>query len=171
MLAMFAGDLPHSSPRLAMSAMRSPIRQASAWMVSDGLTPPLVGNSDPSQTHRFGIDQLRPSLFDDAVLGIVAHPAAAHQVRGVVVDPQLLAARGFAAPRASSRSNARISFRSLSRVGEGHARDRQAVLVLLVGDLDPVVPLRLGLADDPQPGDMVVAGHLLRAAPFPTGRG
>src|SRR6185437_6794414 len=57
-----AGRFPHSSPRAAMSAMRSPMRQASAWMVSDGLTPPLVGNSEPSHTHRLGIDQLRPSL-------------------------------------------------------------------------------------------------------------
>ena len=34
------GRLPHSSPLAAMPAMRSPMRQASAWMVSDGLTPP-----------------------------------------------------------------------------------------------------------------------------------
>src|SRR5205085_8333872 len=57
-----AGHLPHSSPRLAISTIRSPILSALAWIVSDGLTPPLVGKSDPSHTHRLGIDQLRPSL-------------------------------------------------------------------------------------------------------------
>src|SRR6185437_46608 len=36
------GDPGHSSPRAAISVMRSPILSALAWIVSDGLTPPLV---------------------------------------------------------------------------------------------------------------------------------
>ncbi len=40
----------HSSPRAASALMRFAVRQAIAWMVSDGLTPPTVGNTEPSQT-------------------------------------------------------------------------------------------------------------------------
>src|ERR1044071_6329313 len=62
-------DIPHSSPREALSLIRSPMRSALAWMVSDGFTPPLVGNSDPSQIHKFGVDQLRPFLSATLSLG------------------------------------------------------------------------------------------------------
>ena len=39
--------------------MRSAVRQAIAWMVRDGLTPPTVGNTEPSQTQRLRMSQLR----------------------------------------------------------------------------------------------------------------
>jgi hypothetical protein len=46
-----------------MTPIRSAVRQAIAWMVRDGLTPPTVGNADPSQIHRLGMSQLRQSAF------------------------------------------------------------------------------------------------------------
>ena len=49
--------------------MRSPVRQAIAWIVSDGLTPPTVGNTEPSQIHKFGMSQLRQSAFTTLVSG------------------------------------------------------------------------------------------------------
>ena len=55
--------LPESAP------MRSAVRQASAWIVSDGLTPPHVGNRDPSQIHKFRMSKLRPSASTTPVAG------------------------------------------------------------------------------------------------------
>lgn len=43
--------------------MWSPIRQATAMIVRDGLAPPPVGNSDPSQIQRFGMSQVLPYSF------------------------------------------------------------------------------------------------------------
>ena len=51
--------------------------------------------------------------------------------------------------------------------GIGHARDRQAVLVLLVRERDAVALLRHVFADDLQADRMVVALHLVDAAPAP----
>ena len=89
------------------------MRQASAWMVSDGLTPPLVGNSDPSQTHRFGIDQLRPSLSTTLSLGSspILHPPIRCEVSSSTHS-------SFAPPASSTERiepiECSISFRSLS---------------------------------------------------------
>jgi hypothetical protein len=44
----------YSSPRRAMSRMRSAVRAAIAWMVMDGLTPVDVGKTEPSQMKRLG---------------------------------------------------------------------------------------------------------------------
>ena len=107
---------------LRHSDMRSPMRQASAWMVSEGLTPPLVGKSEPSHTQRLGIDQLRPSLSTTLSLRVIAHPASAHQVRGVVVDPQLLCTRAL--EHRAHRTDRMFHQPSVVLgIGEGHARE------------------------------------------------
>ena len=49
--------------------MRSAVRQAIAWMVSDGLTPPTVGNTEPSQIHKLGISHERQSALTTLVRG------------------------------------------------------------------------------------------------------
>src|SRR5581483_7038523 len=59
----------YSSPRAARALMRSAVRRAMAWMVSEGLTPPTVGNTEPSQTHRFAMSQLRQSALTTLVRG------------------------------------------------------------------------------------------------------
>jgi hypothetical protein len=74
--------------------MRSAVRQAIPWMVRDGLTPPTVGNTEPSQIHKFGMSQLRQSGVDDAVAAIVPHPRGAVQMGGVVVFVPELARAG-----------------------------------------------------------------------------
>ena len=38
-------------------------------MVSDGLTPPTVGNTDPSQTHKLRMSQLRHSALTTLMRG------------------------------------------------------------------------------------------------------
>ena len=53
----------YTSPRVASALIRSAVRIATLVIVKDGLTPPVVGNIDPSQTHRLGISQLRQSPF------------------------------------------------------------------------------------------------------------
>ena len=45
----------------AKPLMRSAVRQAMAWMVRDGLTPPTVGKTEPSQIQRLRMSQLRQS--------------------------------------------------------------------------------------------------------------
>jgi hypothetical protein len=45
------------------------VRQAIAWIVSEGLTPPTVGNTDPSQTQRLLMSQLRQSALTTLVAG------------------------------------------------------------------------------------------------------
>jgi hypothetical protein len=35
------------------------VRHAMAWIVSDGFTPPTVGNTEPSQIHKFGMSHAR----------------------------------------------------------------------------------------------------------------
>ena len=52
-----------SSPRRAIALIRSAVRQAIAWIVSDGLTPPTVGNTEPSQIHKLGMSQQRQSAL------------------------------------------------------------------------------------------------------------
>ena len=71
--------------------MRSAVRQAIAWIVSDGLTPPTVGNTEPSQIHRLGMSQLRQSASTTLVARIVAHARGAVQMAGVVLLPPDLA--------------------------------------------------------------------------------
>ena len=73
------------SPRPAAALMRSAVRQAIACMVSDGLTPPTVGNTEPSQIQRLRMSQLRQFGIDDAGSRIVAHARGAVQMAGVVV--------------------------------------------------------------------------------------
>ncbi|CCD86220.1 Recombinase [Bradyrhizobium sp. ORS 285] len=58
-----------NSPRRAIARMRSAVRQAMAWMVRDGLTPPTVGNTEPSQIHRLGMSQLRQSASTTLLRG------------------------------------------------------------------------------------------------------
>ncbi|PRG10369.1 hypothetical protein C6Q14_04595 [Burkholderia ambifaria] len=58
-----------ASPRATIARMRSAVRHAIASIVSDGFTPPTVGNTEPSQTHRFGMSQLRQSLSTTLVAG------------------------------------------------------------------------------------------------------
>jgi len=41
-----------------MALMRSAVRQAIAWIVSDGLTPPTVEIAEPSEIHKLGISVL-----------------------------------------------------------------------------------------------------------------
>ena len=65
--------------------MRSAVRQAIAWMVSDGLTPPTVGNTEPSQIQRLGMSQLRQSASTTLSARIVAHARRAVEMAGVVV--------------------------------------------------------------------------------------
>src|SRR3546814_18915847 len=57
----------HSSPRAAIVLIRSAVLQAIACMVREGLTPPTVGNTDPSQIHKLGISQLRQSALTTMV--------------------------------------------------------------------------------------------------------
>ena len=57
------------SPLAAKVRIRSAVRQAIAWIVSDGLTPPTVGNTEPSQIHRLGMSQLRQSALTTLVRG------------------------------------------------------------------------------------------------------
>ena len=79
--------------------MRSAVRQAIAWMVSDGLTPPTVGNTEPSQIQRLGMSQLRQSALTTLVRGIVAHARGAVEMAGVVgLVPDLARAGRLAAP-------------------------------------------------------------------------
>ena len=47
--------------------MRSAVRSAIAWMVREGLTPPVVGNTDPSQIHKFGMSHERQSALTTLV--------------------------------------------------------------------------------------------------------
>ena len=76
--------------------MRSAVRQAIAWMVSDGLTPPTVGNTEPSQIQRLGMSQLRQSASTTLRARIVAHPRGAVQMAGVVVlSPNVARAGGL----------------------------------------------------------------------------
>src|ERR1700761_7015467 len=56
-----AGGQAQSLPRRASVAIRSPVRQAMACMVSDGLTPPTVQKTEPSQIHRLRMSQERQS--------------------------------------------------------------------------------------------------------------
>jgi hypothetical protein len=64
--------------------MRSAVRQAIAWMVSDGLTPPTVGNTEPSQIHKLGISHERQSALTTLVRGSAPHTDAAVEMAGVV---------------------------------------------------------------------------------------
>jgi hypothetical protein len=57
-----------SSPRRACILIRSAVRQAIAWIVNDGLAPPTVGKTDPSQIHKLGMSQLRQSSVTRAAL-------------------------------------------------------------------------------------------------------
>src|SRR5699024_5521665 len=59
-----------SSPCAAISRILSAVRQAIAWMVREGLTPPTVGNTEPSQIHKLGISQLRQSALTTLVRGL-----------------------------------------------------------------------------------------------------
>src|SRR5690242_18343191 len=59
--SLLATDPRLNSPRLASARMRSAVRHAMAWIVSDGLAPPTVGNTEPSQIQRLGMSQLRQS--------------------------------------------------------------------------------------------------------------
>src|ERR1700761_715147 len=66
-----------SSPRRLRACMRSAVRHAIAWMVREGLAPPTVGKTEPSQIQRLGISQLRQSpstTLDDGSLPIRAVP-------------------------------------------------------------------------------------------------
>ena len=49
--------------------MRSAVRHAIAWMVRDGLTPPTVGKTEPSQIQRLGMSQLRQFVSTTLVRG------------------------------------------------------------------------------------------------------
>ena len=49
--------------------MRSAVRQAIAWIVSEGLTPPTVGNTEPSHIHKLGISQERQSALTTLLAG------------------------------------------------------------------------------------------------------
>jgi hypothetical protein len=70
-----------SSPRAANALMRSPV----AWMVSEGFTPPTVGNTEPSQTQRFGIFPGAAIGIDDACPRIIAHARRSIEVSCVVL--------------------------------------------------------------------------------------
>src|SRR5262249_22824258 len=59
----------YRSPLAAKRLIRSAARQAMAWMVRDGLTPPTVGKTDPSQIQRLRISQLRQSASTTLVRG------------------------------------------------------------------------------------------------------
>jgi hypothetical protein len=65
----------YSSPRAAIALIRSPVRQAIAWIVSDGLTPPTVGNTDPSQIQRL---RMSPKA---ALMATTAERQAAYRKR------------------------------------------------------------------------------------------
>ena len=97
-------------------------------MVSDGFTPPVVGNSEPSQIQRFGMSQLRPSALTTLVLRVRAHAAGAHQMAGVVVGPQVAPARRL---QHLAHEPHRMALQPLVvvRVGERDARNAQSVLV------------------------------------------
>jgi hypothetical protein len=41
-----------SSPRAARALIRSAVRHAMAWIVSDGFIPPTVGNTEPASVSR-----------------------------------------------------------------------------------------------------------------------
>jgi hypothetical protein len=60
---------PYSSQRATIALIRSAVRQAIARIVSEGLTPPTVGDTDPSQIQRLRMSQLRQSAFTTPVRG------------------------------------------------------------------------------------------------------
>lgn len=68
-LAFSVVGYPHSSPRATKSRMLSTARSEIASIVRDGLTPPTVGSSDPSQIHEFGISRLRQSALTTLLRG------------------------------------------------------------------------------------------------------
>ena len=81
--------------------MRSAVRQAIAWIVSDGLTPPTVGNTEPSQIQRLRNIPAAAIGIDDAGARIVAHAGRAVEMAGVVVLlPDFARAGGLRAPGA-----------------------------------------------------------------------
>ena len=147
--------------------MRSAVRQAIAWIVSDGLTPPTVGK------HRAVADpQIRdvPAAavgVDHARRRVVAHARGAVHVAGVVgLLPDVGAVDRLQRLRHELQ---RVPDQRLVVVAPRvlDTRDRQAVLVLVVGQRDAVALLRQHLADDLQPDLMVVVGHRLHQAIAP----
>ena len=59
-------------------------------IVSDGFTPPVVGKTEPSQTHRLGMSQLRQSELTTLV-AVVAHARRAGEMVGIVLLPKDIA--------------------------------------------------------------------------------
>ncbi len=90
-------------------------RRSPGWS-SDGLTPPTVGNTEPSQIHRFGMSQLRQSALTTLRARVVAHARGAVEMAGVVgLVPQLARAGGLEASPHEAASSGRISRLSLSQ--------------------------------------------------------
>jgi len=63
-----------TSPRTASARMRSAVRQAIAWIVSDGFRPLTVGNTEASHIQRLGMSQLRQSLLTTLFADCRANP-------------------------------------------------------------------------------------------------
>ena len=83
----------HRLPLLAMCPIRSAVRIAIAVIVNDGFTPPAVGNTEPSQTKRFGMSQLRQSALTTLSFGVNPMRAVpARVVHVVVLPPDVLGA-------------------------------------------------------------------------------
>src|SRR5262245_42929832 len=59
--------------------------QCDACMVSDGLTPPTAGNTEPSQIHKLETSQLRQSALTTLMRGSAPMRAVPLRVTGVVI--------------------------------------------------------------------------------------
>ena len=150
-----------SSPRAAIALIRSAVRQAIAWMVSDGLTPPTVGNTEPSQIHRFGMSQERQSALTTLVAGSSPMRAVPFRWQVSSVSSQISSRAGGFERLAHEAERMRDQPLVVVAVRIGDARHRQAVLILLVGERHAIALLRQAFADDLEPDLMIVLLHLL----------
>ena len=139
-------------------------------MVNDGLTPPTVGNTDPSQIHKIADVPASAIGVDHAGARIVAHPCGAVHVTGVVGLPPDV--RGIDRLQRLGHEVQRVADQFVIVVAPGvfDAGDRQSILVLVIGQRDPIVGLRHHLADDLQADLMVVVLHRRHQRRRPTDR-
>ena len=80
--------------------IRSAVRQAIAWIVSEGLTPPTVGKHRAVADPEIGNVPAAAIGIDDAGARIVAHARRAGQMAGVVgLRPDVAGAERFQAWR------------------------------------------------------------------------
>ena len=136
-------------------------------MVSEGFTPPTVGNTEPSQIQRFGISQLRQSASTTLLFRVAAHPRRSVEMAGIIIlRPKVPGIGGSQGPGHEFEG---VIDQPLVVVapGIGDAGNPQTVLIDLVSKGDAIGFLRQHLADDLETDHVVVVFHFSHQARAP----